>query len=188
MATILLKKREGAGAPVAGDLTNASGGTEVAINLEDARIYTKNSAGSIIELATNPGELNLGGKVSETVDIRLVGASGTINIDWNDTGLVYLTGTGDADFNVNLRGASGVALDSVLSTGETAGFVLMVTQGASSRNQVDVLVDGTTADPYWHEGRTGAPATSAISVLSFEVIKTGSAAFTVLENLTNFKK
>lgn len=188
MATILLKKREGAGAPGAGDLTNASGGTEVAISLEDERIYTKSSAGTIIELGTNPGEMTLNGKVSETIDVRSASAAGTINIDWNDTGLVYLTGTASENFNINLRGASGVTLNSVLATGESAGFGLMVTQGATGFNQIDVLIDGATADPYFFEGGTGIPLTSAITMFSIDVIKTGSATYTVLENVANFKK
>lgn len=188
MATILLKKRETTGAPAVGDLTNAASGAEVAINLSDERIYSKSSGGSIVELGTNPSKMSLNGKVSEKVDVRAVGASGTVYVNWNDTGVVYLTATGDADFNIDIRGASGITLNNVLETGDAAGFAVMVTQGASARDQVDILIDGVTAVPYWQGGFTGTPAASGISVFAGEVVKTGNASFTVLESVTNFKK
>lgn len=53
MTTILIKKKDTAGAPAAGDLTNAAGGTEIAVNTATKRIYTKDAAGNVVELGTN---------------------------------------------------------------------------------------------------------------------------------------
>ena len=55
MATILTKKKDTTGAPVAGDLTNSSGGAELAVNTADKRLYTKDSGGNVVEVGTNPG-------------------------------------------------------------------------------------------------------------------------------------
>jgi hypothetical protein len=54
MATILTKKKDTTGAPVAGDLTNAAGGAELAVNTADKRLYTKDSGGNVVEIGTNP--------------------------------------------------------------------------------------------------------------------------------------
>jgi len=43
MATILTKKRDTTGAPGAGDLTNAAGGAELAVNTLDKILYTKDN-------------------------------------------------------------------------------------------------------------------------------------------------
>jgi len=51
MSTILIKKNDTSGhIPATGDLTNDSGGAEIAVNTADGKLYTKNSAGEIIEL------------------------------------------------------------------------------------------------------------------------------------------
>ena len=51
MSTILIKKNDTSGQiPASGDLTNDSGGAEIAVNTADGKIYTKNSAGEIVEL------------------------------------------------------------------------------------------------------------------------------------------
>jgi hypothetical protein len=54
MATILTKKKDTTGAPGAGDLTNAAGGAELAVNTADKRLYTKDSGGNVVEVGTNP--------------------------------------------------------------------------------------------------------------------------------------
>lgn len=76
MTTILIKKKDTAGAPSAGDLTNAAGGAEIAVNTATKRIYSKDSGGTIIEIGTNPSALtgNLLFSPDNTYDI---GASGT---------------------------------------------------------------------------------------------------------------
>jgi hypothetical protein len=54
MAVILTKKKDTTGAPGAGDLTNAAGGAELAVNTADKRLYTKDSGGNVVEIGTNP--------------------------------------------------------------------------------------------------------------------------------------
>jgi hypothetical protein len=50
MATILTKKRDTTGAPGAGDLTNSSGGAELAVNTLDKILYTKDSGGNVVNV------------------------------------------------------------------------------------------------------------------------------------------
>lgn len=60
MATILTKKRDTTGAPGAGDLTNSTGGAELAVNTFDKRLYTKDSGGNVVELGINPTSVTTG--------------------------------------------------------------------------------------------------------------------------------
>jgi hypothetical protein len=60
MATILTKKKDTTGAPGAGDLTNSTGGAELAVNTFDKRLYTKDSGGNVVELGINPTSVTTG--------------------------------------------------------------------------------------------------------------------------------
>jgi hypothetical protein len=71
MTTILIKKKDTAGAPAPGDLTNAAGGTEIAVNTATKRIYTKDSSGNVVELGTN--------STSSTIDQLTVVTSTTLS-------------------------------------------------------------------------------------------------------------
>ena len=59
MTTILIKKKDTSGAPAPGDLTNAAGGAEIAVNTADKRLYTKNSGGTVVEVGTNPATFQI---------------------------------------------------------------------------------------------------------------------------------
>lgn len=86
MATILIKKRDTTGAPSAGDLTNSTGGAELAVNTADKRIFAKDSGGNVVEIGTNPTEvqvdnININGNTISSTD-----TNGNINFTPNGTG------------------------------------------------------------------------------------------------------
>ena len=58
MTTILTKKKDTAGAPAPGDLTNSAGGAELAVNTATKRLYTKDSGGTVVEIGTNPSTID----------------------------------------------------------------------------------------------------------------------------------
>jgi hypothetical protein len=58
MPTILTKKKDTAGAPAPGDLTNSAGGAELAVNTFDKRLYTKDAGGNVVEIGTNPSTID----------------------------------------------------------------------------------------------------------------------------------
>jgi hypothetical protein len=59
MATILIKKRDTTGAPATGDLTNSTGGAELAVNTADKRLYSKDSGGTVVEIGTDPATFSI---------------------------------------------------------------------------------------------------------------------------------
>ncbi len=58
MATLLTKRSNTASSvPLAAQLTNSSGGAELAVNTADKRLYVKDSGGTVVELGISPGSM-----------------------------------------------------------------------------------------------------------------------------------
>lgn len=118
MTTILTKKKDTSGAPVAGDLTNAAGGAELAVNTADKRLYAKNSSNAVIEVGTNASELMVSGTatfrgaVSGNSTFNISGSAG-ISSNLNIGGTLGVTGSaglsGNVDVGGTLTGASTVS-------------------------------------------------------------------------------
>jgi hypothetical protein len=106
MTTILIKKKDTAGAPAPGDLTNAAGGAEIAVNTATKRLYTKDSGGTVVEVGTNPSALttNLLFSPDATYDIGASGASRPrdLFLSRNLTVGGTMTVTGGINFNGNV--------------------------------------------------------------------------------------
>ena len=95
MTTILTKKKDTSGVPATADLTNSTGGAELAVNTLDQRLYTKNSSNDIVEVGIKPSTLDIAGAVSAGGVFRItndVTASGTLNIGSNASVTGTLTG------------------------------------------------------------------------------------------------
>jgi len=75
MATILTKKKDTTGAPVAGDLTNSAGGAELAVNTFDKRLYSKDSGGNVVEIGINPTSVTSSGTITAVGSVTVSGTS-----------------------------------------------------------------------------------------------------------------
>lgn len=111
MTTILTKKKDTTGAPAPGDLTNAAGGAELAVNTADKRLYTKDSGGNVVEIGTNPTILNIDNIQIDGNTISSTNTNGNINLTPNGTGSVVVsklqvTGTFQLDGNVTVGDSS----------------------------------------------------------------------------------
>jgi hypothetical protein len=135
MTTILIKKKDTAGAPAPGDLTNAAGGTEIAVNTATKRIYTKDSGGNVVELGTN--------STSSTIDQLTVVTSttlsyGTANQVQYLNASKLLVGSSNMTFN-----GTTLTVNDLTDSSLTAG---RVTYAGTSGNLVDsanLAFDGT---------------------------------------------
>jgi hypothetical protein len=100
---------------------------------------------------------------------------------------LYYTSNASANWTLNIRAASGVSLDSVMSTGESMTVAFLVTNGATAYYQTGFQVDGTSVTPKWQGGTAPAAGNaSSIDTYVITVIKTGTATFTVLASQTKF--
>jgi len=175
---------------VTGTLPVANGGTG-ASTLAGANIPVVNVANTFTGLQTFAGtSANADLKTSnilETATISATAATGTINYDVTTQSVLYYTTNASGNFTVNFRGSSGTTLNTVMSTGESLSATFLVTNGSTAYYNSAVQVDGSSVTPKWQGGTAPTSGNaSSIDSYTYVVIKTGSAAFTVLASVTKF--
>jgi hypothetical protein len=125
--------------------------------------------------------------MAEVATVSATAATGTINYDITTQSVVYYTSNASANWTVNFRASSGTSLDSAMSTGQSLTAAFLVTQGSTAYYNSAVQVDGSAVTPKWQGGTApSAGNASSIDVYTYTIIKTGSAAFTVLASVTKF--
>jgi hypothetical protein len=125
--------------------------------------------------------------ILETATVSATAATGTINFDVTTQSVLYFTTNASGNFTVNFRGSSGTSLDTVMSTGESLSATFLVTNGSTAYYNSVVQVDGSSVTPKWQGGTAPTSGNaSSIDSYTYVIIKTGSAAFTVLAAQTKF--
>ena len=123
----------------------------------------------------------------ETVTIAATAATGTINYDVATQSILYYTSNASANWTLNIRGSSSVALNSIMSTGQSVTVTHLVTQGGTAYYNSAVTVDGTSVTPKWSGGTApSAGNASSVDVYTYTLIKTGSGSFTVFASQTRY--
>jgi hypothetical protein len=75
-----------------------------------------------------------------------------------------------------------------MSTNDSLTVVFLVTQGATAYYNNAVTIDGSSVTPKYQGGTAWSSGNaSGIDAYSYTIIKTGSAAFTILASQTQFK-
>jgi len=125
--------------------------------------------------------------ILEVATVSATAATGTIAYDVTTQSVLYYTTNASGNFTVNFRGSSGTSLDTVMSTGESLSATFLVTNGATAYYNSAVQVDGSSVTPKWQGGTAPTSGNaSSIDSYTYVIIKTGSAAFTVLASVTKF--
>lgn len=126
---------------------------------------------------------------AEVATVSATAATGTINYDITTQSVLYYTSNASANWTTNFRASSGTSLNTALATGQSVTAAFLVTQGATAYYNNVVQVDGTTSGvtTVWLGGAPAAGNASGIDSYRYLIIKTGSAAFTVLASVTQFK-
>lgn len=125
--------------------------------------------------------------ILETTTISATAATGTINFDTTTQSVLYYTTNASGNFTVNFRGSSGTSLNTIMATGESLSATFLVTNGATAYYNSAVTIDGNSVTPKWQGGTAPTSGNaSAIDVYTYVIVKTGSAAFTVLASVTKF--
>jgi hypothetical protein len=123
----------------------------------------------------------------EVATISATAATGTINYDITTQSVLYYTTNASGNWTVNFRGSSGTSLNTLMATGESMSVTFLVTQGATAYYNSAVQVDGSSVTPKWQGGTAPTSGNaSSIDSYTYVIIKTGSAAFTVLAAQTKF--
>jgi hypothetical protein len=126
---------------------------------------------------------------AEIATVSATAATGTINYDITTQSVLYYTSNASANWTVNFRASSGTSLDTALATGQSVTVAFLVTQGATAYYNNVVQVDGTATGvtTRWLGGAPTAGNASGIDSYRYLIIKTGSATYTVLASVTQFK-
>lgn len=126
--------------------------------------------------------------IVEPITVSATAATGTIAYDVTTQSVLYYTSNASANWTVNFRGSSGTSLNTLMTTGESLTVAFLVTQGATPYYNSAVQVDGNAVTPKYQGGTAWTSGNaSGIDVYTYTIIKTGSAAFTVLASQTQFK-
>lgn len=125
---------------------------------------------------------------SEPAVISATAATGTINYDVCSQSILYYTSNASANWTVNLRCSSGTSLNTAMATGDVITVVFMVTQGGTAYYNNALQVDGGSVTPKYQGGTAwSAGNINGIDIYTYAIVKTGSAAFTVLASQVQFK-
>jgi hypothetical protein len=140
MTTILLKNKNTSAVPAAGDLTNAAGGAELALNVADKRMYAKNGSGTVVEMGTNPTELQVDNLYFNGNTIVSTNTNGNINLTPNGTGSVVIS---------KLQVTGGIQFDGNITIGDSPADTLTVNSTITSNliftdNTYDIGASGAT--------------------------------------------
>lgn len=125
--------------------------------------------------------------VAEVITTSATAATGTINYDVTTQDVLYYTSNASANWTVNFRGSSGTSLNTLMSTGQSLTAAFLVTQGSVAYYNSAVQIDGSSVTPKWQGGTApSAGNASSVDVYMYTIVKTGSAAFTVVASQTKF--
>lgn len=177
---------------VTGTLPIANGGTGQT-TLAAANIPVVNVANTFTGTQTFSGTSSAQAIVlsdaAEVATVSATAATGTINYDITTQSVLYYTSNASANWTVNFRGSSGTSLNTLMTTGQSMTVAFLVTQGSTAYYNSAVQVDGTTSGVTirWLGGAPTAGNASGIDSYRYAIFKTGSATFTVLASVTQFK-
>ena len=123
----------------------------------------------------------------EGVSITATAATGAINVDLSTAAVHYYTSNATANFTLNFRGNGSTTLNSLLSVGQSATVAFLNTNGTTSYYPTAFTIDGTSVTPKWQGGFAPSSGNaSSIDSYTFTIIKTGSAAYTVIASQVKF--
>ena len=99
----------------------------------------------------------------------------------------YSVSNAAGSFTFNIRGDSSTTFDSLTTTGKVTTMTIYSANNNTGRYMTAFKIDGTTQTVKWAGGSAPSAATgSGVDVYSMTIMKTGSNAYHVFGNLTNF--
>ena len=111
----------------------------------------------------------------ERTTVSATAATGTVNYDASTQGVLYYTTNASANWTLNIRGASGVTLDSILNVGDAITVSFLVTNGSTAYYQTAFQIDGSAVTPKYSGGTAPASGNaSSIDIYTYTIVKTAA--------------
>ncbi|NBX75118.1 MAG: hypothetical protein EBQ92_01000 [Proteobacteria bacterium] len=166
--------------------------TNVTLSSGTSNMTLGNTAVTIGSATTSVGNLALTNvtitTIQEPSNVTATAANATINMDLLNNSVLYLTSNAAGNFTINFRGSSTTSLNTMMSNNTSVSCTVLTTQGATAYYNSALQVDGSSVTPRWQGGTAPTSGNaSGIDSYTYVIIKTGSAAFTVLAAQTQFK-
>jgi hypothetical protein len=123
----------------------------------------------------------------EYVGTNATALTGAVNFDVSAGSVQYRTTNTSANWTLNFRYSSGLALNSAMAVDNSYTVTLLAPQGGTAYYPTAFTIDGNSVTPKWLGGAAPtAGSTSSIDAYTFTIIKTASATFTVLASAARF--
>ena len=166
--------------------TTFSGALSGTASLASGLTGTPNINVGVATATSFSGELHTTSLLKEEVNVTAGKLSDNTNIDLAN-GMVHLFTTEETTTSTpNIRYDSSTTLDSKMSTGEAITVIIITTADATGYSE-QLTIDGSAVTEEWLGGTSPtAGGSSGYDVYAYTIIKTASATFTVLANLSNF--
>lgn len=198
------------GTPSSGTLTNATGlpisglvsSTTTALGVGSINLghasdtqLTRNSAGIlavngfVIPSVSSNDTLTsktLSGP-REVINTSATAATGTVQFDTTGACVMYYTSNASGNWTLNVRGNSGLTLNSYVSAGTSITITFLVTNGTTAYYPTSLTIDGTTQTVRWQGGTAPTSGNaSSIDAYVYTILKTAANTYTVLGSQTKF--
>ena len=126
--------------------------------------------------------------VLETANIYTTSVGGNVNIDVLNNTVYFFSSNTTANVTFNIRGNTTTSLQNTLSIGNSISVAILLKQSANTY-RANLHIDGSLVSPLW--AGNSAPAfiegtNQSTDLYSFNIIKTGSSAYSVLASNTKF--
>lgn len=125
-------------------------------------------------------------EIVEKANVTASAMGANVNFDVLDCAVQYYTANSTANSTLNIRGNSTVSLNTVMAANQSLTVVFSITNNSSAYRVANLQIDGTSVTPKWSGGSAPTASANSVDAYSFTVIKTGSAAYTVLGSKTQF--
>ena len=123
----------------------------------------------------------------ERLTVSATAATGTINYDALNQGVLFYTSNASANWTLNVRGDGSSTLDSILAVGDSITVVFLVQQGSTAYYASALTIDGSAITPKYQGGTAwSAGNASSIDSYVYNIIKTAANTYTVLASQTKF--
>ena len=169
---------------VVGSVTGTTGSFSGSVSVGGTLTYEDVTNIDSVGVVTARSGVNLNGLLREEIKITAGKLSANLNINLDNGMVHHFTTQETATAIPNIM--SSVGINTQMGTGDAIA-VTIITTAAAGGYSASIKIDGAANDVKWSGGADpSAGGSSGNDVYALQIIKTGSAAYTVLGALNNF--
>ena len=162
--------------------TNVAGNPIVRANSGKDLVFQTNGGNTRLTIDSGAGFKFANSSLTEKVKITAGKLSDNQNINLDNGMVHYFTTQETTTSTPNITASAGI--NTIMSTGDTM-TVTLITTAAAGGYSAQLTIEGAATTENWIGGEVpAAGGTSGVDIYSYTIIKTGSAAYTVIGNLS----